>query len=85
MVFAVRTNEILNLPSFSLQIDEEADEEAKSMDLNKVVLRFQAFQYDKSIEAYRPITLPVDSDIVYNLSESTVCYFYLHFVIFSRP
>lgn len=39
------------------------------MDLNKVVLRFQAFQYDKNIESYRPITLPVDSDIVFNLSK----------------
>lgn len=51
------------------QIDEEAEEESKSMDLNKVVLRFQAFQYDKNIESYRPITLPVDSDVVFNLSK----------------
>lgn len=50
------------------QMEEEAEEEAKNMDLNKVVLRFQAFQYDKKIESYRPVTLPVDSDIVYNLS-----------------
>lgn len=54
---------------FNFQIDEEAEEEAKSMDLNKVVLRFQAFHYDKNIENYRPITLPVDSDVVFNLSE----------------
>ncbi|XP_066951196.1 nuclear factor NF-kappa-B p105 subunit-like isoform X4 [Macrobrachium rosenbergii] len=53
------------------RIDEEADEEAKSMDLNKVTLRFQAYQYDKNIERYRPITLPVDSDIVYNLKNAT--------------
>lgn len=39
------------------------------MDLNKVVLRFQAFHYDKNIENYRPITLPVDSDVVFNLSK----------------
>lgn len=51
------------------QIDDEAEEEAKSMDLNKVVLRFQAFHYDKNIENYRPITLPVDSEVVFNLSE----------------
>lgn len=39
------------------------------MDLNKVVLRFQAFHYDKNIENYRAITLPVDSDVVFNLSK----------------
>ncbi|KAK7027937.1 Nuclear factor NF-kappa-B p105 subunit, partial [Halocaridina rubra] len=53
------------------RIDDEADEEAKSMDLNKVVLRFQAFQYDKEIEAYRAITLPVDSEVVFNLKNAT--------------
>ncbi|KAK3882440.1 hypothetical protein Pcinc_013177 [Petrolisthes cinctipes] len=58
-------------PADLKKIDEEADEEAKSMDLNKVVLRFQAFQYDKSIESYRPITLPIDSEIVYNLKNAT--------------
>ena len=39
------------------------------MDLNKVVLRFQAFQYDKNLESYRASTLPVDSDVVFNLSK----------------
>nr|ACJ36224.1 relish [Penaeus chinensis] len=53
------------------RMEEEAEEEAKNMDLNKVVLRFQAFQYDKKIESYRPVTLPVDSDIVYNLKNAT--------------
>ncbi|KAG0722007.1 Nuclear factor NF-kappa-B p110 subunit [Chionoecetes opilio] len=58
-------------PTDLKKIDEEAEEESKSMDLNKVVLRFQAFQYDKNIESYRPITLPVDSDVVFNLKNAT--------------
>ena len=49
-------------------MEEEAEEDAKNMDLNKVVLRFQAFQYNKKIEAYQPITHPVDSNVVSNLS-----------------
>lgn len=58
-------------PADNKRMEEEAEEEAKNMDLNKVVLRFQAFQYDKKIEGYRPVTLPVDSDIVYNLKNAT--------------
>ncbi|KAK8737493.1 hypothetical protein OTU49_004522, partial [Cherax quadricarinatus] len=58
-------------PTDHKRMDDEAEEEAKSMDLNKVVLRFQAFQYDKSIESYRPITLPVDSEVVFNLKNAT--------------
>lgn len=51
-------------------MEEDAEDEAKNMDLNKVVLRFQAFQYDGKMEIYRPVTLPADSDIVFNLSKS---------------
>ena len=49
------------------QLKDEAEEEARKMDLNKVVLRFQAFYWDGKIQV--PITQPVDSDVIFNLSE----------------
>ena len=59
------------LTNVYLQFDEEAEEISKNMDLNKVVLRFQAFHFDNSLNCYRPLTRPVDSEMVVNLSEST--------------
>lgn len=49
-------------------MNSEAEEAARTMDLNKVVLRFQAFCYETQTNNYRPITHPVDSDPVMNLS-----------------
>ena len=59
------------LTNVYLQFDEEAEEISKNMDLNKVVLRFQAFHFDNSLNCYRPLTRPVDSEMVVNLSECT--------------
>ena len=57
-------------PTDLKKIDEEAEEEAK-MDLNKVVLRFQAFKFDEKLRIYRPITPYVDSVPVVNLKNAT--------------
>lgn len=43
----------------------------RAMDLNKVVLRFQAFQYDDNQRCYKAITRFVDSELVVNLSKFT--------------
>lgn len=51
------------------QLKEEAEDEAKAMDLNKVVLRFQTFFFDNKSNYYRPITDYVDSDVIFNLSK----------------
>ncbi|KAF2361488.1 Rel domain (RHD) DNA-binding domain [Trinorchestia longiramus] len=58
-------------PTDLKKFDEEAEEIAKTMDLNKVVLRFQAFQYDTSLACYRPITRSVDSELVVNLKNAS--------------
>ncbi|RXG58370.1 Nuclear factor NF-kappa-B subunit [Armadillidium vulgare] len=57
-----------NIPPTKLQkMKEEAEEEARNMDLNKVVLRFQTFFFDTKANFYRPITEYVDSDVIFNL------------------
>ncbi|CAL4140772.1 unnamed protein product [Meganyctiphanes norvegica] len=53
------------------KLEEDAEDEAKSMDLNKVVLRYQAFHYSESLKDYRPITMPVDSEVVFNLKNAS--------------
>ncbi|XP_018017576.1 uncharacterized protein LOC108674175 isoform X2 [Hyalella azteca] len=58
-------------PTDLKKFDEEAEEIAKAMDLNKVVLRFQAFQYDTTHACYRPITRAVDSELVVNLKNAS--------------
>lgn len=58
-------------PTDMKKFDEEAEEIAKTMDLNKVVLRFQAFQYDTAVSCYRPITRSVDSEMVVNLKNAS--------------
>ena len=58
-----------NEKHFFLQLNQSAKEEAKTIDLNKVVLRFQAFFLNPEAGCYRPITEPVDSDVIFNLSK----------------
>ncbi|KAB7497162.1 Nuclear factor subunit [Armadillidium nasatum] len=58
------------IPSF-FQMKEEAEEEARNMDLNKVVLRFQTFFFDTKANFYRPITEYVDSDVIFNLKNAS--------------
>ena len=48
---------------------EDATVEGKAMDLNKVVLRYQAYWYDDKLGEYVPITDYVDSDVIFNLSK----------------